>query len=216
MKLDQAQLIAAELIADLMPACVRIEVGGSVRRHKPDVKDLEIIFIPKLTYRQQTLFDVKPPPPTRATDAVLDRLIADRVIAKDLKTKRWGPLYKRARHPASGAVVEFYAANEDNWGYIYALRTGPAEFNHLLVTKRQFGGAMPRDFYTSGGYLWHKDDTPTRCYTPTEEVFFATLQLPCWPPEERSAEILKAHLRSQYQSHLEFAPVYEGRLKPRY
>jgi DNA polymerase/3'-5' exonuclease PolX len=47
MKLEQALEIAEKVKALLAPHCERIEIAGSIRRKKPDVKDIEIVAIPK-------------------------------------------------------------------------------------------------------------------------------------------------------------------------
>lgn len=47
MKLEQAQQIAEALKADLKPYCEKIEIGGSIRRKKPEPNDIELVCIPK-------------------------------------------------------------------------------------------------------------------------------------------------------------------------
>lgn len=42
-----AFLIADELLRTLRPSCERIEIAGSIRRAKKEVKDIELIAIPK-------------------------------------------------------------------------------------------------------------------------------------------------------------------------
>jgi hypothetical protein len=46
MNYDAALAIAERLKADLAPYCTRIEIAGSVRRQRPQVKDVEICAIP--------------------------------------------------------------------------------------------------------------------------------------------------------------------------
>lgn len=48
MELERAKGVAAEVVARLGPACERVEVAGSVRRRKAEVKDLEVVFIPRM------------------------------------------------------------------------------------------------------------------------------------------------------------------------
>jgi DNA polymerase/3'-5' exonuclease PolX len=214
MKLEQAQIVAADIIAYLMPACVRIEVAGSVRRRKPQVKDIEILFIPKTFNPQPTLFETDVNLQTvLATDVILGDLLARGIIVKDEKVKRWGPKYKRVVHVQTGIVLELFTAEQENWGYAYALKTGPAEFNHVMVTQRKFGGALPNNMTARNGYIWRDG---TKCPTPTEEIFFREIGLPYWPPEQRSAATLKAYLAGRQRQHLEFTPVYEGKLDPRH
>jgi DNA polymerase/3'-5' exonuclease PolX len=48
MPLKQAQDIAVAVCYKLQPYCEKINIAGSVRRHKPEVKDIEIICQPKI------------------------------------------------------------------------------------------------------------------------------------------------------------------------
>jgi hypothetical protein len=45
--LAEAERIAASIVADLAPSCARIQVAGSVRRHKQVVGDIEMVAIPR-------------------------------------------------------------------------------------------------------------------------------------------------------------------------
>ena len=191
MKLAQAEQIAAELLDALAPACERVEVAGSVRRRVPAPKDIEIVFVPRLVRKRVDLFTYADVP---ATDEAIAGLVARGVLVWDDETPRNGPKYKRLVHTAGGAVVELFAATPENWGLILALRTGPGEFNRLLVTRRCYGGAMPDGMRMQGGYLWQGLE---RLESPDEETFFAQMGIPCWPPQERSAERLKAWLRQE-------------------
>jgi len=59
MNLESAQTLAEALKHHLEPYCERIEIGGSIRRKKPEVKDIELICIPKfakISTGQATLF----------------------------------------------------------------------------------------------------------------------------------------------------------------
>lgn len=47
MKHSTALVIAEKIKAQLAPHCDRIEIAGSIRRKKPEVKDIEIVVIPK-------------------------------------------------------------------------------------------------------------------------------------------------------------------------
>ncbi len=54
MKLDKALEIAERTKKLLAPYCERIEIAGSIRRKKPEVKDIELVAIPKL--ENQSIF----------------------------------------------------------------------------------------------------------------------------------------------------------------
>ena len=47
MILSEALPIAEKLKAELAPFCSRIEIAGSIRRKKPEVKDIEIVCVLK-------------------------------------------------------------------------------------------------------------------------------------------------------------------------
>src|ERR1700750_2314871 len=52
----EGESIAQKLIERIKPYCVRAEIAGSIRRCKPEVKDIEIVAIPKYEDRQQESF----------------------------------------------------------------------------------------------------------------------------------------------------------------
>lgn len=76
--LAAADALAARVVLELGPCCERIEVGGSVRRRRPDVGDLEIVAIPRMTMAgtQSGLFG---PTGEQVSELwrELDRLVAD-------------------------------------------------------------------------------------------------------------------------------------------
>jgi len=188
MDLEYAERIAGEIVKVLEPACERIEVAGSIRRRKAEPKDIEIVFIPRMEERPVSLFDTEPAP---MTDRMLELMMECGLLQRDRSVKRWGPKYKRLVHPASGMVVELFAATAENWGLILALRTGPGDFNKVLVSKPWAGGAMPFDMRMDQGFLWRDG---VRLETPCEASFFGALGVPCWAPEERTVARLAGHL----------------------
>ena len=188
MRLDRAQVVAEEVREALSPGCLVIEVAGRIRRKKPDVKDVEIAYVPRMGQRQVGLWEYEP---YSLVDGVLHGMVKEGVLRWDEVVKRNGPKYKRLIHCGSALVVELFAAQEQNWGLVLAIRTGPADFNKLLVMKEWGGGAMPLGMRMDGGWLWNAGG---RVKTPTEEEFFAEIRVPCWPPEERTIERLAGWL----------------------
>jgi hypothetical protein len=113
-------------------------------------------------------------------------------------------------------VDSFQVVGPAQWGVAYAIRTGPGDFNRLLVTSRRRGGGCPLDQKVAGGRVWFIDpgredlgQMPAHKFaqlaergsidarlipTPTEEDFFRRLCAPCWPPEERAVERLQTYL----------------------
>jgi DNA polymerase/3'-5' exonuclease PolX len=186
--LQTANEVAREVIGALWPECEKVEIAGSVRRRKLAPKDIEIVFIPKMVERPVDMFNTERGP---ATDMVVDRLVEQKVLIWDMDVKRNGPRYKRLIHVAQKVVIELFAAQADNWGLILALRTGPGDFNQMMVSHPWQGGAMPMDMMMQDGYLWRRGE---KLASRTEEEFFAQIGLPCWSPEMRSMGRLSTHL----------------------
>jgi DNA polymerase/3'-5' exonuclease PolX len=84
-------------------------------------------------------------------------------------------------------VVELFAATPQNWGYILALRTGPAEFNQALVSPPWKGGIKPLDVSFVDGVV-HRNGQPVD--VPDERAFFDLFNLPVIDPAARDAEII--------------------------
>lgn len=109
MKIEEAQKIANKYIDLLKPYCQRIEIAGSIRREKPEVKDIEIVCIPKnligFSKEVNKLEKVKGEPTGKYTQRILPE----------------------------GIKLDLFMANEENWGLIFAIRTGSAEFSHKVL-----------------------------------------------------------------------------------
>jgi len=54
MHLYYAKTIAETLVRDLQPYCDIINIAGSIRRKKPEVKDMELVCIPKKAVHKET------------------------------------------------------------------------------------------------------------------------------------------------------------------
>ena len=186
----------------LQPAVERLEIAGSIRRRASHVGDIEIVCQPKI------LTDAK-----SGNISAIDELLEEIIPREQGKLGfggpapnhglRWntanpanGTRYKRLTFPIAVTpericVDLFCVLPPASWGAILAIRTGPAEFSHALVTKRRHGGAMPDNFSQTNGSLFIDSE---RLETPEEADYFAALGMPYWPPEERTAERLKEFL----------------------
>jgi DNA polymerase/3'-5' exonuclease PolX len=198
MEWSAAHELAVTLMAPLSPACVRLEVAGSLRREKPDVKDIELVAIPRVEV-ETDLFG-EPAGGRSLLDTALDRCVAEGVLAWDTNVKRNGPRYKRfSRVCGVNIVLDLFVAEEANWGNVFAIRTGNGDFSKALVTQRQYGGLMPSALNQQDGYLWrtHPDGRKERLECPTEAHFFAYLGVSVVPPpRERTAEKAEQMARS--------------------
>jgi DNA polymerase/3'-5' exonuclease PolX len=227
MPLEYARGMTGALVDLLSPACVPIEIAGSVRRQKARPNDIELVMIPCERISRQlssdSLLGLGKPERTNLLDARCDELLKQGVLEKrpDSRGRHcWGTGIKRAvffRGQDYAPVDLFQVIEPRQWGVIYTIRTGPGDFNKLLVTSQWFGGACPRDRKVAGGRVWfiapdRKDlaGMPASKFarlagrgeigasmipTATEEDFFRQMGVPCWPPEQRAERRLKQFVR---------------------
>ena len=162
MKLLEASQIAVELVSKLIPYCDKIEVAGSIRRGKGEVRDIDIVAIPN-------------------EEKMLDRGFfgIHHVIGSLSETAPHGGAAYIAfsYHRAS---VDLYLADASSWGTLLLIRTGSKEHNINLCT-------MARDrgwhLHASGEGLF--DGSNRRIAGDTEAGIFAALGLPFIPPGRR-------------------------------
>jgi len=167
--LAAAEAVAASLLAALAPHCERIVVAGSIRRRKPTVGDIELLFIPKFDKRQvpPDLF----PREVSLADLKFDALINGGVLVKRPNKNgatAWGEKNKLAIHAASGIPVDLFTATRENWFNYLVCRTGGAETN-----KRIAMAAQPRGWKwepKSAGFL-NLAYKPRFVVRPEQDVF---------------------------------------------
>lgn len=165
--LDYAKDIADKTVAQLRPFCERIQIAGSIRREKREVKDIEIVLIP----RAQDLFRLKCQ------------------IDKWRKIKGEFPcLYTQRRLPES-IDLDLFIATIDNWGLQLAIRTGPANYSHLVLAI----GWSKKGYHSEGGILYPTSkvygedrlDYSKPVYLREEEDVFEFIGLPWKEPKDR-------------------------------
>jgi DNA polymerase/3'-5' exonuclease PolX len=136
MTLQQAQQIAERIKSELAPHCDRIEIAGSIRRKKPEVKDIEIVCIPK------------------PYETGLFASGIAKVVDQWQKVKGDLPCKYTQRILPDGIKLDMFFAEPENWGLIYAIRTGSAEYSHKVLA----AGWVKAGYQSRDGYLWHGRD----------------------------------------------------------
>lgn len=168
-----AQAIAQRICSELQPFCERVAIAGSIRRRKPLVGDIEIVAAPK-TYLPKNLFGEPLPPLSRLDDFDFSPL--GRVV-------KGGSRYKQLELAEGMSLDLFIVIPPAQWGVIYMIRTGSAEFSHRMVTPRRMGGKLPSQYHISEGALWQgRELLPT----PEEADYFRLCGMEPPDPEERS------------------------------
>jgi len=119
MELAYAQKLAEQIIEQIRPHCERIEVAGSIRRKKSEVRDIDIVLIPKpLLWHRIT--------------ATLQRNM-------DAKAVKRGDII--AQLTVKDVNADLYSATEQTWGALLLIRTGSAERN-INLSKRALSMGM--------------------------------------------------------------------------
>ena len=131
MEYQKALKIAEKVKAELSPYCERIEIAGSIRRKKAECGDIEIVAIPKP-------YDVG----LFASGIAL-------VIEQWEKVKGTLPCKYTQRILPEGIKLDLFFATVSNWGLIYAIRTGSADYSHKVLAN----GWVKNGFHSKDGML---------------------------------------------------------------
>lgn len=136
--LADALAVGEKLASSLAPFVDKIEIVGSVRRAKPMVKDVELLFVPKISNQPFDLFG------TREVDiafAYIEFLVKDGILSKRLSIRGvpagWGPKNKLAVFLENGMPVDLFACAPNCWWNSLVIRTGGKETNLKLTTGAQ-------------------------------------------------------------------------------
>lgn len=101
--------LALKLENALRDHCERILICGSLRRRKPSVADIELVYIPKVTQEQNPDSLLPELIGTNVTDHAIEGLIAQGSLAKRTNVvgrEAWGPKNKLAVLVKSGVPVD--------------------------------------------------------------------------------------------------------------
>lgn len=194
--LADARFVAATALEVLAPACERIEIAGSVRRGANTCGDVEVVCIPKLGEPGRDLFGEAIGEPPDELHDLCDALRASgRMIPRLNKLGResWGRKLKwMFFYPNAGnwkwpeaMALDVYACDAETWGATLAIRTGPADFSHRLVTPKAAGGYCPAPLQFKGWRIVERasgEPLPT----PEEADVFEALGMDWIEPGERS------------------------------
>ncbi len=160
----EAKFIADNIVSLLSPHCYRIEIAGSIRREKAIVGDIEIVAIPK-PY-QTGLFE----------DGIASIVNQWEKVKGELQYEK--TKYTQRILP-SGIKLDLFFATEDNWGLIFAIRTGSAEYSHKVLAT----GWVNRGYHSENGYLTQRG----KIYPVREEKdLFDRLSIPYLEPKYRN------------------------------
>lgn len=168
MILQEAQAIAERIKEQLAPHCYRIEIAGSIRRQRPEVKDIEMVCIPKPWEIGMFLDGFG------AEVAKYEKVLGD--VENDTGVK-----YTKRKVPG-GILMDLFIFNEDNWGSQLVIRTGSADFSKAMMSRMQRYGLKHE-----GGYVIRQGKMIS---VGSEEQFFRLVGMTYIDPVNRNTEYL--------------------------
>lgn len=159
---------ASIVVDEIRQYCSRIEIAGSLRRRKPDVGDIEIVCIKKLDANLWGEFQPIP------TSAIISKLAGRYPILIGGE--------KYVQIDTGVCKCDIFITTEEQWGVMFAIRTGPALFSRMLVTRKSFGGHLPNSMVVKDGRLWEEGKLIP---TSEEKDFFQAIGMCYVTPEAR-------------------------------
>lgn len=179
----EAHLVATLLVMALEPFCERIEIAGSLRRWKPDVGDIELLYIPKLATEPDLTDFFAPPRPVNLADRAIAGLESQRKLAKRpnaLGRFTFGALNKLMLHIPSGIPVDLFSTDDACWHNYLVCRTGPADLNTRICNAAIARG---EHWMPYGGGFRRADGSIAEM--PSERAVFVHVGLPYLEPSLR-------------------------------
>jgi DNA polymerase/3'-5' exonuclease PolX len=163
-----ARKVGEELVAELTPRCQQVRIAGSLRRGKPDVGDIEILYVPRSgqVHKPGELFAQ----PGSLADELTDRWVDAGVLIKRPNSNgstTWGGLNKLAIHAASHMPVDLFATTTERWFVSLVVRTGSAETNIRLA-----GNALRRGWKLHAYGAIERADTGEQFFPTSEREVF--------------------------------------------
>jgi DNA polymerase/3'-5' exonuclease PolX len=191
MKLNQARAMAEGLVAQMQPFCHRVEIAGSIRRAKSEVKDIEIVAVPvwELAPVEEQIGNLFANPPRDPGN--INKL---HFWATKLAPVRWikpgtadivdwhvKPEGKYWRGLVNEEIkLDLFLATPENFGLIYLIRTGSADFSQAVVTH----ALHATNYRVQAGYVIEQA-SGSRQHTPEEASVFGLFGLAYIEPSAR-------------------------------
>ncbi len=194
MKLENAQKLAISICEKLKPHTTKLHIAGSVRRKKPNVKDIEIICRP--LYIEQDSDDLFTTKKIMVISPEFTTIVES--LGQIQKGNTHGRYVKIFLHEKE--QLDLFIPVEEDFYRQYAVRTGPAEYSHKVIASgwlkkgwvgsdlglRQKKDCVPHE-QPGGKVSWecvrNKNSRPP--VWDSEESFFQWLEVPYLKPELR-------------------------------
>lgn len=164
MKLEEAEVLAQRVIDSISHLCDpnKIQVAGSIRRKRPEPKDIDIVLIPQ----------------SWMWSAIAQRLKENMPACIEVGGPELVRLHVFDALIGESVQVDLYRARPETWGTLLLIRTGSVEHNIMMCSRAQTMGLMlsaKKGVIRSGEVI----------AGATEESIFAALKMKFVEPEDR-------------------------------
>ena len=189
-----ASSLALELMMptghNLGAACSQWDIAGSIRRNKPLVGDIEIIFVPVVREEPPPQLELGMGLPTSTVtvssmDEKLNELLRKGILAMRLSVTgsgMCGPLVKLLVHIPTGIPIDFFACSAEGWWTTLVSRTGGKASNTELAWRANRLGFT----WNPGGVGFTRLVDGAEFPILSEEEAFRFVGMPYLPPEQRA------------------------------
>src|SRR4029077_217192 len=126
MELSQARYLAEGVVSKLKDTCERIMIAGSVRRHKKECHDLDIVLIPRRVPKRDMFGNIE-------GEQVVPEFISVVNGWKKIKGESTGKYTQRLLPEM--VKLEISITDATTWGPITLIRTGDSDFTHMLMIR---------------------------------------------------------------------------------
>ena len=101
----------------------------------------------------------------------------------EYKLIKSGTRYKQIELPEGINLDLFIVIPPAQWGVIFTIRTGPADYSRKFVTSKQFGGMLPSNMKIKDGAIWCNGKA---MFTPEETDVYKLIGAPYVEPGRRT------------------------------
>lgn len=192
MNYANAKKLADRIVELLEPHCDRIDIAGSIRRQKAEVKDIEVVCLPKTEFVQTDLLGggkiIRTPKFAETINIFSSKFIKGQLDGRMMQIELKG---------ISPIMLDLFMPLPEDYYRQFAIRTGSAEYSEKVIAtawcKKGWRGTyngglrlMQYTLETKSGWKCINLNSPIPVAWQSEEEFFHWLDVPWIDPHLRN------------------------------